>query len=65
MPQSIDRLPPDLLSALRERGHNDTAIRNMASRKMVAEYAGWHLGDPGWGNTFFDLVVALTAGDGE
>ncbi|WP_273794876.1 hypothetical protein [Brucella intermedia] len=50
------KLQPSLLDTLKERGHDEQAIARMTPRDAIREYAGWHLGDPSWGSTFFDLV---------
>lgn len=51
------KLHPSLLDALKERGHDDEqAIVRMTPRDAIRKYAGWHLGEPSWGSTFFDLV---------
>jgi hypothetical protein len=50
------KLDPRLLEALTERGHDERTIAEMTPREAIREFAGWHLGDPSWGGTFFDLV---------
>lgn len=54
-------LPFRLRNALYGREFNDSEISKMSDREMVRQYAGWHLGDPTWGDDFFDLIESLQA----
>ncbi|MGN6772659.1 MAG: hypothetical protein ACTHJQ_22840 [Rhizobiaceae bacterium] len=56
-----EALPPRLQDALIERGHSREAIEAMDTKEAVREYAAWKLGDPGWGDDFYNLVRALDA----
>lgn len=58
-PIPIDKIPPKLLEALRERGHDDAALAHMTPHEMCREYAAWHLGDPAWGSDFYLYATRL------
>ena len=55
---NLEKLPPDLIDALRERGRSDERIRKMTPTEAVAEWCGWHIGDPSWGPSIVRLYEA-------
>lgn len=53
------KLSSTLQEALTERGHSVAEIEAMSLKRVMEEYAGWELGDPSWGRTFYDIMVQV------
>lgn len=56
----VNKLPPSVRSALRERGHTDTDVAFMSPREAFDEYCTWH-GLVRWGDTLWENAKALMA----
>lgn len=55
----IDKIPAEVLDALRERGHSDARIAKMDPVQMFKEYCNWH-GLINWGGTLWAIVAELS-----
>ncbi|MBP8275347.1 MAG: hypothetical protein KAX55_00440 [Propionivibrio sp.] len=56
----VNKLPPAVRSALRERGHSDQVIAIMSPREAFDEYCMWN-GIVNWGDTLWENAKALMA----
>ncbi len=54
----ISKLPPEVLSALRNRGYTDSEIERMSLREAFDEFCTWH-GLIHWGDTLYTIVGQL------
>lgn len=55
----IDKIPAEVLDALRNRGHSDARIAKMDPVFMFKEYCDWN-GLVNWGGTLWFVVTELS-----
>lgn len=63
---NIENLNEVEVADLKERLGKGYSVRiqEMSAEDIVAEYAGWHLGDPSWGREFIAMYRRLSESTG-
>jgi hypothetical protein len=61
---NLEKMPQDLLDALRNRGWSDAKIKRMSGRTAFTEYCEWH-GLINWGGTLFSHAQTCYNADRE